>query len=122
MAMTNAPAPTMPKSAARKRLGAYYTPPEFTRLVVDKTLGRLIEQRVRPLPDPALRAEALRRVTVCDPACGDGAFLTAAYDHLADEYEGVVRELYGTGRPQDAATLAARYRHDILAHNLYGVD
>jgi hypothetical protein len=122
MATTPAPAPAMPQNARRKRLGVYYTPPEFTRLIVDRTLGRLIDQRVRPLSDPALRAEALRGITVCDPACGDGAFLAAAYDRLADEYERVVRALRESGRPDDATTLAARYGKDILEHNLYGVD
>ena len=29
----------MPKSAERKRFGIYYTPPQFTQLIVEETLG-----------------------------------------------------------------------------------
>ena len=50
--------PEMPKSALRKRFGIYYTPPEFTGLIVDQTVGELIRQRVDPLTTVA---ESLRR-------------------------------------------------------------
>jgi len=35
------PHAAMPKSAERKRSGTYYTPPQFTQLIVEQTLGTL---------------------------------------------------------------------------------
>ena len=54
--------------AARKRRGDFPTPPELVHLVVANTL-------------PAVRHG--QRVTVLDPACGDGRFLAAAAAQLA---------------------------------------
>ncbi len=112
----------MPKSAQRKRFGIYYTPPPFTRLIVELTLGRLIADRVESLPDLADRAKALRKIKVIDPACGSGAFLIAAYERLQDAYEEIARQLRITGHIQQAANLVAEYPDSILIDNLHGVD
>lgn len=114
--------PTMPKSAMRKRFGIYYTPPEFTRFIVENTLGRLIEDRVDTLEDPQARIAALRRLKVVDPACGSGAFLIAAYERLEDAYEVVLHLLRVAGRTDEAAEIGRNYPDWILADNLYGVD
>jgi hypothetical protein len=37
--------PVIPKSPERKRFGIYYTPPEFTRFIVQNTLKALIDER-----------------------------------------------------------------------------
>ena len=112
----------MPKSAERKRFGIYYTPPAFTQLIIDQTLGALIEARVDPLPDPAAKVEALRKLKVCDPACGSGAFLIAAYDRFDTAYDDAARLLEIAGQPLQAAELRRIYPDYILADNLYGVD
>jgi hypothetical protein len=99
--------PVMPKSPERKRFGIYYTPPEFTRFIVQNTLDAVIRERFERLrkehsltetdlesdrPAPKVAAhwsacrEALRQVKVCDPACGSGAFLVQAYDLLEEHY------------------------------------
>lgn len=114
--------PAMPKSAMRKRFGIYYTPPAFTRFIVEKTLGRLIEERVDSLDDPEARIAALRKLKVVDPACGSGAFLIAAYERLEDAYEVVLHLLRVAGRAEEAATIEREYPDWILADNLYGVD
>ena len=36
----------MPKSAERKRFGIYYTPPEFTRFIVQNTVAAVIDERL----------------------------------------------------------------------------
>ena len=54
-----------PTQAARKLLGAWYTPPELVDIVVDNVL-----RGFRPAP-------RTRTVRVLDPACGDGRFLFA---------------------------------------------
>ena len=119
---TDADNPAMPKSAARKRFGIYYTPPAFTRFIVERTVGHLVAERVEPLPDLDAQAMAMRAVRVVDPACGSGAFLIAAYDALEDAYESILIRLRRDGRTADAAALAVAYPDRILADNLFGVD
>ena len=60
------PAPT----DSRKQRGAWYTPPELIDIVVGGVLD-------------GLAVEPGRTVTVVDPACGDGRFLTAIGDRIA---------------------------------------
>jgi hypothetical protein len=112
----------MPKSAERKRFGIYYTPPQFTRLIVEETLGKLIAERVESLPDLKQRAAELRKLKVVDPACGSGAFLIAAYERLEDAYEEIARQMRMAGHLQDALNLSDEYPDSILAESLYGVD
>lgn len=54
---------------ARKQLGAWYTPPELIGIVVDGVLDGFDVDTDRP-------------ITVVDPACGDGRFLTAVGDRI----------------------------------------
>ncbi|HZL38302.1 MAG TPA: DNA methyltransferase [Tepidisphaeraceae bacterium] len=112
----------MPKSAERKRFGIYYTPPDFTRLIVEETLGKLIAERVDPLPDLQQRIAEMRKLKVVDPACGSGAFLIAAYERLEDAYEEIARQMRIAGHLQDAVNLTNAYADYILFENLYGVD
>ncbi|WP_280265763.1 type I restriction-modification system subunit M [Nocardia wallacei] len=65
------------KSAAegKKGAGQYFTPRPLIR-----TMVRLIQ------PDPRIR----RQFTVCDPACGTGGFLVAAYEWLKEQTEGAL--------------------------------
>ena len=44
------PSPVMPKSAERKRFGIYYTPPEFTDLIVRETVEKAIDERLERGP------------------------------------------------------------------------
>ena len=114
--------PAMPQSAERKRFGIYYTPPEFTRLIVENTLGELIRERVEPLADLPARADALRKLKVCDPACGSGAFLIAAYEKLEEAYEDIIRAMRIEHMTKQANDLQARFPDYILAGNIFGVD
>lgn len=56
----------------RKAKGVHYTPPELAETVVERTLGPLLESPTPP--------------TVCDPACGSGAFLLAAARKLSSRH------------------------------------
>src|SRR4051812_23009371 len=60
-----------PTKAARKLLGAWYTPPALVDVVVDNVLR-------------GFRPEIGRAVRVLDPACGDGRFLFAVAERLAE--------------------------------------
>jgi hypothetical protein len=115
-------AAAMPKSAERKRFGIYYTPPQFTRLIVEETLGKLIAERVETLPDLKQRAAELGKLKVVDPACGSGAFLIAAYERLEEAYEEIARQMRIAGHIQEALNLTNEYPDSILSDNLYGVD
>ena len=61
----------------------------------------------------------LTALRVCDPACGSGAFLVAAFDVLREAYTQLhfkLREL------APAELLNADISHEILQNNLFGVD
>ncbi len=140
---TRSPLSRMPKSAQRKRFGIYYTPPAFTGLLVERTVDALVRDRFAALAakhkvnpdnreeqDPRrLRAywaaclESLRTLTVCDPACGSGAFLIRAYDALDAHYKSVAHGLGGAGAdPAELADIEDSIPERILNDNLYGVD
>jgi len=133
----------MPKSAQRKRFGIYYTPPAFTGLIVERTIDAIVAERFtspqeRHKVDPEAREdqdpknllaywsaclESLKTVTVCDPACGSGAFLIRAYDAIDAHYKAVVHGLAGAGMSAaDVAKLEDAIPDLILNHNLFGVD
>ncbi|MDB5289657.1 MAG: hypothetical protein JWL69_898 [Phycisphaerales bacterium] len=112
----------MPKSAERKRFGIYYTPPQFTRMIVDRTIGTLLRERVEPLADIREQVGALRRIKCVDPACGSGAFLIAAYDKFEEAYEVIARAFRIAGRSTEADALEKVAAEYILRDNLYGVD
>ena len=61
--------------------------------------------------------EVLRGLTIVDPACGSGAFLIAAFDALAQEYEPVLARLDGLGAPAKIDAF-----DEIVTKNLFGVD
>lgn len=114
--------PTMPKSAMRKRFGIYYTPPQFTQFIVEKTVGQLIADRVEPLEDVSASIAALRSLKVVDPACGSGAFLIAAYEVFELAYEVILHRLRVEDRAAEAAEVQREYPDWILSDNLFGVD
>jgi hypothetical protein len=113
---------SMPKSALRKRFGIYYTPPQFTGFIADKTVGQLIAERVEPLEDVTARIAALRKLRVLDFACGSAAFLIAAYDVFESAYEVIIYRLREEGRTAEAEDVRRDYPDWILADNLFGVD
>ncbi len=136
------PRGVMPKSAERKRSGIYYTPPDFTKFLVQQTATTLIkERRSTLLAAHGLRADDLladppsdriaaywracwddlRAIKLCDPACGSGAFLIAAYDAFEDEYVRVA-DHRRSGEGPEAEALIDAIPDLILTENLHGVD
>ncbi len=139
----DSPLAKMPKSAQRKRFGIYYTPPAFTGLIVERTVDALVAQRFQALAkqhnvDPDAKKdqnpknllaywrachECLKAITVCDPACGSGAFLIRAYDSLDGHYKTVIHGLAGSGEDAEKVrTLEDAIPDDIFNCNIYGVD
>lgn len=93
----------------RKKDGVFYTPKYITKYIVDNTIGKLCENKKKELGmideefakgrknrqattiiklDQQLKdyREWLLQLTICDPACGSGAFLNQALDFLIKEH------------------------------------
>lgn len=128
-------------TSKRKKDGVFYTPRYITTYIVDNTLGKLCrEKRVemgiveqeyfadkkrqtatkKRLDDNLTQyREWLLGLTICDPACGSGAFLNAALDFLMAEHrliDEMAAKLLGYSMVfPDVETV-------ILERNLYGVD
>ncbi len=131
-------APTVSK---RKRDGVFYTPQYITRYIVENTVGRLCAEKKaemgiveaeyfsdknrqmatkkRLLDNLDAYREWLKEITICDPACGSGAFLNAALRFLMDEHkllDEMEKKLTGFDIPFPGV------ENYILEKNLYGVD
>ncbi len=124
----------------RKKDGIFYTPRYITKYIVANTVGALCEQKKQEL---AINEEVfayrkqkdkkreklvkllddyrhwLLQLTICDPACGSGAFLNQALEYLIAEHRHIDElkaNLFG-----DAFVLTD-LDNEILEKNLFGVD
>jgi len=93
-----------PNIFARKASGSYYTPDDLVGLIIDETVGPLVEARTKAFESAARRlpdggpertaatvrltahdpAERMLDLKVCDPAMGSGHFLINLVDYLSD--------------------------------------
>jgi hypothetical protein len=81
------------------------------------TIARFVaEQDATRLRNPEAVLQALRRVTVCDPACGSGAYLLGMLHELLD-----LRACLFTAKHIDARSVYER-KLEIIQNNIYGVD
>jgi type I restriction-modification system DNA methylase subunit len=125
----------------RKKDGVFYTPKYITKYIVENTVGKLCNEKKADLgiTDEDYIADKKRQkktiqilvekldhyrkwllqLTICDPACGSGAFLNQALDFLIAEHhyiDELQAKLFGDAMVlSDIAT-------SILEHNLFGVD
>ena len=92
-----------PNPFSRKSSGSYYTPDELVSLIIARTVGPLVDERIeafrkaaaRPPRDKRTEAERLSELAdadpaskildlkICDPAMGSGHFLVSLIDYLA---------------------------------------
>jgi len=125
----------------RKKDGVFYTPKYITKYIVENTVGKLCEDKkialqlneddyitdkkrqkktVKGLIDKLTEYRNwLLQLTICDPACGSGAFLNQALNFLIDEHKYIDElqaKLFG-----DAMVLSD-VEKSILENNLFGVD
>lgn len=130
---------TKPKTSKRKKDGVFYTPRYITKYIVENTVGALCATKKEELDitDDAFtpqkrkdntkklqqKLEAYRQwllqLTICDPACGSGAFLNQALEFLIAEHRYVdtlTAKLFG-----DTMVLSD-VENSILENNLFGVD
>ena len=126
----------------RKKDGVFYTPKYITKYIVDNTIGKLCTEKKQELGiideeyakgrknrqaitiiklDQQLKdyREWLLQLTICDPACGSGAFLNQALDFLIREHaylDELNKQLFG------GFFVFPDIENQILEHNIYGVD
>lgn len=118
----------------RHETGSYYTPKPIVSFMCREALkaylatacgdderGDALESFVEVhdssgLAKPEAILDALRRVRVCDPACGSGAYLLGMLHELLD-----LRACLFAARRLDPLSVYDR-KLDIIHHNLYGVD
>ena len=99
-------------SYARKDSGSFFTPQELVDLIVDRTLGPLVDERRVAFEDTAAELKSDRRprdqrraellkldpaekvldLKVLDPAMGSGHFLVTAVDFLSDHIAELVEQ------------------------------
>ena len=123
------------------RFALFYTPQYITKYIVENTVGCLCaekkqelgivedeylsEQRrqkqtkKRLLEQLQTYREWLLQISICDPACGSGAFLNAALQFLMAEHKHLDEmEAKVTG----SSIVFPDVENSILENNLYGVD
>ncbi|MDB9538412.1 Eco57I restriction-modification methylase domain-containing protein [Anabaenopsis arnoldii] len=136
----------------QKAFGAYYTRPEITSYLCDRTINKLILDQVNQLAAPRkfdsindlitkldsnlcqrLLYDILPNLSLLDPACGSGAFLIAALQTLIYIYSSVIAmieirikdpSLKQRLDKDRAAHISLQYyiKKQIITNNLYGVD
>jgi type I restriction-modification system DNA methylase subunit len=125
----------------RKKDGVFYTPKYITKYIVENTVGKLCDEKkiefeifeddyitdkkrqkktIKGLVDKlTVYREWLLQLTICDPACGSGAFLNQALDFLINEH-GYIDELQA--KLFGDAMVLSDVEKSILENNLFGVD
>ena len=134
------------QKSKRKKDGVFYTPKYITKYIVENTVGKLCKEKKTELgfkeeeyfkgrkingknrPEPTIRKliailddyrDWLLQLTICDPACGSGAFLNQALNFLIAEHNYIdelkTKVLGGGFQFPDI-------ENTILENNIYGVD
>tara|TARA_R110002110_G_scaffold409747_1_gene632355 strand:+ start:954 stop:4028 length:3075 start_codon:yes stop_codon:yes gene_type:complete len=134
--------PSEQSKTKRKKDGVFYTPKYITKYIVDNTVGKLCEEKKIELDIQEAEYEKERKgrqkatlkkltkkledyrkwllqITICDPACGSGAFLNQSLEFLITEHQYIDElqaKLFGD------AMILSEVENSILENNLFGVD
>ncbi|MFY7669785.1 Eco57I restriction-modification methylase domain-containing protein [Tenacibaculum sp. MEBiC06402] len=130
------------QKSKRKKDGVFYTPKYITKYIVENTIGKLCEEKKNELgfkEEEYFKGRKNRQkntisklvdildsyrdwllqLTICDPACGSGAFLNQALNFLIAEHQYIdelkTKVLGGGFQFPDI-------ENTILENNIYGVD
>ena len=159
----------------QKEFGAYYTKPEITNYLCERTINKFISGKINPPQPPLAKGgseeeqgkallykegsdeekaplykggwggknlnnqlcqqlldEILPQLSILDPACGSGAFLVAALQHLIKIYTAIFDFIQVSGNEsnqarlskiqQDHPSLDYYIKKRVITDNLYGVD
>ena len=160
----------------QKEFGAYYTKPEITNYLCERTINKFISEKLIPPQPPLIKGgseeeeeeekspfskvdteqkvplfkggwgdqflnnqlcqqlldDVLPQLSILDPACGSGAFLVAALQHLIKIYTAIFDFIQVSGHEENQARLS-KIQQDhpsldyyikkrVITDNLYGVD
>jgi hypothetical protein len=118
------------KPEVRKAGGVYYTPSRVVEFIVTESIGPALAGKT---PLSFIGSSGKRNVLrICDPACGSGSFLIAAYQYLLDWYlawyaehepeawAGPRRQRIWRAGPSEWR-LTTKERKRILLEHIYGV-
>lgn len=130
-----------PAISKRKKDGVFYTPQYITKYIVENTVGKLCQEKKSELgikeeeyfADKKRQVatkktligkldayrEWLLQISICDPACGSGAFLNAALNFLITEHK-LIDEM--SAKVAGESIVFPNVENSILENNLYGVD
>lgn len=117
----------------RHESGSYYTPKVIVSFMGREAIRNYLQvqcpqepgaaisafidnQDAKQLLDPESVLNALKRIKICDPACGSGAYLLGMMQELLE----LRRNLF-VARPLDTTSVYRR-KLEIIQSNLYGVD
>jgi len=106
------------KPEVRKAGGVYYTPKYVVDYIVENTVGKLTEGKT---------PEQVKKIRICDPACGSGSFLIGAFQFLLDWHLKYYTNNPPTKRKKDNpltpdGNLTTAEKKRILLNNIFGVD
>ncbi|PKD21807.1 restriction endonuclease subunit M [Salegentibacter salinarum] len=130
------------QSTKRKKDGVFYTPKYITKYIVENTIGKLCNEKKKELGFDEEQyfkgrknrnkstieklvqildnyRDWLLQITICDPACGSGAFLNQALDFLIKEHK-YIDEL--KAKVLGGGLQFPDIENTILENNIYGVD
>ena len=130
------------QTSKRKKDGVFYTPKYITKYIVENTVGKLCNEKKEELgfeEEQYFKSRKKRNkdtlkklveildeyrdwlleLTICDPACGSGAFLNQALDFLIKEHS-YIDEL--KARVLGGGLQFPDIENTILENNIYGVD
>jgi hypothetical protein len=109
-----------PKPDARKAGGVYYTPRYVVDYIVEKTVGKLLENKT---PKEAFKLK------IVDPACGSGSFLLRVFERICEHHLRWLQQhpeqqrnenCYKDG--QGALHLTTHLKREIMLQSVFGVD
>ncbi len=93
----------------KKKLGAFYTPPQLAALIADETLNALLDNHSDTEKKHQLKI--VQNLKILDPSAGAGAFLLSAADWLDR-----------TRQKLGERTSSTKRRESIVRNSLFGVD
>lgn len=107
----------------RERSASYYTPEVLTKSLVKYALKELFIEKIEPLKTAKEKAEAIIKLTVCEPAMGSAAFLNEAINQLSEHYLYYKQHAENKRIPQEDYTRELqRVKMYIADNNVFGVD
>ena len=107
----------------REKSASYYTPEVLTKSLVKYALKELFKEKIEPLKTSAAKADAIIKLTVCEPAMGSAAFLNEAINQLSEHYLYYKQQAENKRIPQDEYTRELqRVKMYIADNNVFGVD